>query len=468
MWDLEQYSEKTALLLEKKIITYKDLLQEEERIASIIGHRSLIFLLCMNTLASVAGYLACLNHEIVPVLLDSNLDTHLLQNLIRRYRPEYLWLPEKKAEAYSLYNKILDMDGYVLLATCEEKPFLLNDDLAVLMTTSGSTGSPKLVRLSYKNILANTKSIVEYLDIDSRDRGITNLPMHYVYGLSIINTHFFAGASLVLTDKTLFQKEFWQLVREYGVTNMGGVPYMYEMLNRLRFFRMDLPVLRTLTQAGGKLDAELHRQFAEYAKQHGKKFVVMYGAAEATARMGWLPPGDSLRKCGSMGRAIPGGRFELVDEGGSIITEPDQVGEIIYYGANVSMGYALSGKDLCKGDERQGRLATGDLARVDEDGVYTIVGRKKRFLKIFGKRTNLEEVEHILRQKFGIIELACAGRDDKLYVFLAEAQNADGIIPYLSAKLNLHPSAFAVMVIATIPKNAAGKTIYRELEQYYD
>lgn len=466
--DLERYLGKSALFAGKKIITYKDLLQEEERIADMIGQRSLLFLLCSNTSASIAGYLACLNHAIVPVMLDSSLDFELMQNLICIYRPEYLWMPEKKADDYPFYDEILHMDGYVLLATSEENPFSLHDNLALLMTTSGSTGSPKLVRLSYENILANTKSIIDYLDMDSRERGITNLPMHYVYGLSIINTHLLAGGSLVVTDKSLFQKEFWQLVREHEVTNLGGVPYTYEMLNRLRFFRMDLPALRTLTQAGGKLDPELHRKFAEYAEQQGKKFVVMYGAAEATARMGWLPTEDSLRKCGSMGQAIPGGRFELVYEDGRVITETNQIGELVYYGPNVSMGYALSGEDLCKGDERQGRLATGDLARVDADGIYTIVGRKKRFLKIFGKRTNLQEVEHILRQKFGITELACAGQDDKMYVFLSEKQHEDEVIPYLSEKLGLHSSAFAVRIIAEIPKNAAGKTIYRELEQYYD
>ena len=468
LWDLEQYSGKSALLAEKKIITYKELLQEGGRIADMIGQRSLVIFLCTNTSASIAGYLACLNHHVVPVMLDSNLDFELLQKLIRLYRPKYLWLPEKKAEDYPFYEELLHMDGYVLLATCEENPFPLHENLALLMTTSGSTGSPKLVRLSYENILANTKSIIEYLGIDEEERSITNLPMHYVYGLSIINTHLFAGASLVVTDKTLFQKEFWQLFKKYEVTNMGGVPYTYEMLNRLRFFRMELPALQTLTQAGGKLDPELHRKFAEYAEQQGKKFVVMYGAAEATARMGYLPAEESLRKCGSMGKAIPGGRFELVDEDGSVITEPARVGELIYYGANVSMGYALSGEDLCKGDEHRGRLATGDLARFDEDGIYTIVGRKKRFLKIFGKRTNLQEVEHILRQQFDLMELACAGRDDHLVIFLTGQLHANEVIPYLSEKLSLHPSAFAVKVIPEIPKNAAGKTIYRELEKYYE
>ncbi len=292
--------------------------------------------------------------------------------------------------------------------------------------------------------------------------------MHYVFGLSIINTHLVAGASIVVTDKTLFQKEFWQLMKEKQVTSLSGVPYTFEMLQRLRFFRMDLPCLKTITQAGGKIDPELHKKFAEYAEKNGKNFVVMYGAAEATARMGYLPSIDSLRKCGSMGIAIPKGRFELVDEQGSIINDADSVGELIYYGDNVMMGYAVCGEDLSKGNEMNGRLATGDLARRDSDGFYTIVGRKKRFLKMFGKRTNLQEVEHILRQHFDLDEVACGGIDNKLHVFIVNESLRDEIVPYLSHKLGLHSSAFIVKYLAELPKNTAGKILYRELEQYYD
>ena len=271
-----------------------------------------------------------------------------------------------------------------------------------------------------------------------------------------------------MTEKTLFDRSFWQLMREKEVTNLSGVPYTYAMLKRLRFFRMDLPALRTLTQAGGKLDPELHSEFAAYADAHGKKFVVMYGAAEATARMGYLPPQYALEKVGAMGIAIPGGRFALVDEAGAEITAADTVGELVYYGANVTLGYAESGADLARGDERHGRYETGDLAQRDADGYYTIVGRKRRFLKMFGKRTNLQEVEHILRQHFGEIELACAGIDDNLYIFVTQEVLVPKIVPFLSAKLGLHHTAFTVKYIAEIPKNASGKTVYRELEQYYD
>jgi AMP-dependent synthetase/ligase len=231
---------------------------------------------------------------------------------------------------------------------------------------------------------------------------------------------------------------------------------------------MEIPSLRTLTQAGGKLDPELHAEFASYAERTNKRFVVMYGAAEATARMGYLPPEDAIRKTGAMGIAIPGGRFSLVDEDGAEIETADTVGELVYYGANVTLGYAMCGADLARGDERNGRYETGDLARRDEDGYYSIVGRKRRFLKLFGKRTNLEEVEHILRQQFGEIDVACTGVDDRLYIFVTQEELVAEIVPFLSAKLGFHHSAFTAKWIENIPKNSSGKTIYIELEQYYD
>ena len=467
-FDLKSFGEMSALFMDNEVWDYSRLFDVSEKIAGTMPPRSLVFLLCRNTPASIAAYVGFINHGIVPVMIDAALDEDLLAALIAAYRPGYAWIPVERMAEFRGGREILRQEEYVLLDLLEENSFPLHAELALLMTTSGSTGSPKLVRQSYDNLRANTESIVNYLDIHEDERGVTNLPLHYVYGLSILNTHLAAGASVVVTERTLFDRAFWQIVREHGVTNLGGVPYTYAMLKRLRFFRMELPALRTLTQAGGKLDPELHREFAEFAHTHGKRFVVMYGAAEATARMGYLPAADAIRKTGAMGIAIPGGRFELVDEAGEEIRASDTVGELVYYGANVTLGYAMSGADLARGDERGGRYETGDLARRDADGYYTVVGRKRRFLKLFGKRTNLQEVEHILRQHFGEIEVACAGVDDHLYVFVTQEHLASEIVPFLSAKLGLHHSAFTAKCIPCIPKNASGKTVYRELEQYYD
>ena len=468
LWDFSAFANNTALLSDVCAVTYQELGEEAERISACAAPRSLVFLLARNSPAAIAGYVGFVQNGIVPVMIDAALDAGLLTALRAAYRPGYAWVPAECAGVFGTAREILRKDEYVLLDLEEKSPFPLHDDLALLMTTSGSTGSPKLVRQSYENLKANTASIVEYLHLDAAERAVTNLPLHYVYGLSILNTHLAVGASVVVTEKTLFDRSFWQLMRDKEVTSFSGVPYTYAMLKRLRFFRMDLPALRILTQAGGKLDPELHSEFAAYADAHGKKFVVMYGAAEATARMGYLPPQDTLEKVGAMGVAIPGGRFALVDEAGAEITTADTVGELIYYGANVTLGYAESGADLARGDERHGRYETGDLARRDAEGYYTVVGRKRRFLKMFGKRTNLQEVEHILRQQFGDIEVACAGVDDHLYIFVTQETLAFEVVPFLSAKLGLHHTAFAAKCIAEIPKNAAGKTVYRELEQYYD
>ena len=467
-WNLSAFERRVALVSEQGRMTYGDLSKAAEQIAAFLRPRTLVFLLSRNSPAAVVGYVGFLQYGIVPVMIDAELDAELLAELHMAYRPRYAWLPAERAAEFATGREILCFEEYVLLDLQEEDLFPLHDDLALLMTTSGSTGSPKLVRQSYENLRANTESIVEYLHIDGAARAVTSLPLHYVYGLSIINTHLAVGASVVVTERTLFDRAFWTLVREHGVTSLSGVPYTYAMLKRLRFFHMELPALRMLTQAGGKLDPELHAEFAAFAARAGKSFVVMYGAAEATARMGYLPAKDAIRKTGAMGIAIPGGRFELRDENGAEITAVDTVGELVYYGANVALGYAMSGADLSRGDERGGRYETGDLAQRDVDGFYTVVGRKRRFLKLFGKRTNLQEVEHILCQHFGDIEVACAGVDDHLYIFVTQEDIAVDIVTFVSAKLGLHRSAFTAKCIAEIPRNSSGKTVYRALEQYYD
>lgn len=467
MWDFAAYGNRLALLSDQGSMTYCELEERAGKIAAALPSRVLVFALCQNSPAMVAGYCAFLSHGVVPVMIDAELDAGLLAELVRRYHPSYAWLPAEREALFPDGRELLRMEEYVLLDLAERVPFPLHPSLALLMTTSGSTGSPKLVRQSYENLRANTEAIVEYLSITSEERAITSLPLFYVYGLSILNTHLAAGASVVVTRESVFSRGFWQLMREQAVTSLGGVPYTYAMLKRLRFSRMELPALKTLTQAGGKLDAELHAAFAQDCAAKGRRFFVMYGAAEATARMGYLPAELAVSHVGAMGRAIPGGRFALAGEDGAEVTQAGTPGELVYYGANVALGYAECGEDLVRGDDWHGRYATGDVAVRAADGIYTIVGRKKRFLKMFGKRTNLEEVEHLLRQRFGG-EFACGGTDDHLYVFLTEEAVLPQVVPYLSAKLGLHPSAFAPRRLTAIPKNAAGKTLYRELEQYYD
>lgn len=467
IWDLGNYKGKTALLDEfGKSMDYDVLNLEAYALAEKIGHRCLVFELCRNEIGSVLGYTAFVNNGIVPVMVNSHQEEALLENLLRTYSPEYLWMPKDMIGQFHSMSVEHEAYDYVLLKTGYEKQYPLFEELALLVTTSGSTGSPKLVRQSYTNLLDNAVSISEYLRLDDTERPITTLPMNYVYGLSIINSHFLVGATLLLTDKGFMQKEFWQFFKEAEATSFGGVPYTYEMLDKLRFYRMKLPSLRTMTQAGGKIIPELHEKFAAYAAEQGKNFVVMYGAAEATSRMGYLPPERAVEKKGSMGIPIPGGVFHLIGADGQEVTEPYTTGELVYEGKNVTLGYAECGEELILGDERHGRLETGDMAQFDEDGFYYIVGRKKRFLKIYGNRVNLDEIDRLIKGEFGI-EAASGGVDDHMYIFVTEEKNAEPVRDFVINKTKLNPAAFKMVVIDEIPKNDSGKTLYKELARYY-
>ena len=468
IWNLGIHGGRTALIEESGArMTYAELETEAGALAEAVGHRCLAFILCRNAIGSVLGYTAFLNHGIVPVMVSSHMDEALLGNLLETYRPEFLWVPEDREGQFPGTEKAYAAHGYALLKTGYAEHYPLYEKLALLITTSGSTGSPKLVRQSYTNILDNAQSIAEYLKLDETERPITTLPMNYVYGLSIINSHFLAGAPILLTDKGLMQKEFWAFFREAQATSFGGVPYTYEMLFKLRFFRMDLPSLRTVTQAGGKITPELHEKFAAWAAETGRNFVVMYGAAEATSRMGYLPPEKAVEKKGSMGIPIPGGKFTLVGADGQEIAEPFTTGELVYEGKNVTLGYAERGEDLVLGDERHGRLETGDMAQFDEDGYYYIVGRKKRFLKIYGNRVNLDEIDRMVKTEFGI-EMASAGKDDHLYLFVTDPAKAEPVREFVIAKTKLNPAAFKAVTLEAIPKNEAGKTLYSELAKFYE
>lgn len=453
--DLAKYQDSIALLEDNRQIRYAELAAEVSMIAEQIPERALLFLVCKNTYAAVAGYLAFLQKKAVPVLLSHTIDKELYQNLEAVYQPQYIWCPNDFASDEGVF----EFEGYKLISTGTEEPEM-ERQLAIMLTTSGSTGSPKFVRQTYENIQSNTQAIVDYLGIVPSDRAITTLPMNYTYGLSIVQSHLMAGSTLILTEMTFFDRGFWNLFRESGATTFGAVPYTYQMLDKLRFLRMDLPSLRYITQAGGRLGEELHRKFGEGMREQGKKLIVMYGATEATARMSYVPADHTVEKAGSIGVPIPGGRFELVDVDGTVIEEPDKVGELIYYGPNVTLGYAQCREDLAKSDENKGRLETGDMATRDEDGYYFVVGRKKRFLKIFGNRVNLVEVEDLFSKEG--YETACVGTDDHMIIYTT-SEDLDRIENYISSKTGLNKTAFKAVHISEIPHNESGKVLYSEL-----
>jgi hypothetical protein len=325
----------------------------------------------------------------------------------------------------------------------------LHPELALLLSTSGSTGSPKLVRLSAAGIDANAHAIASYLGLTADDRAITTLPLQYCYGLSVITSHLTVGASIVCSDASVVDPCFWTAVDRQGVTNLAGVPHTFELLERSGFSERRHPSLRFLTQAGGRLAPEQVRRFARLGGQRGFELFVMYGQTEATARMAYLPPALAERHPDAVGVAVPGGAFRL----DPIESGDDGEGELVYTGPNVMLGYAENRDDLALGrvvDE----LRTGDIARID-DGLVRIVGRAREILKVFGLRIDLRRVRTLLAARG--IDATCAGDDDGLAIAVHDRTPLAHVRATLADIVDLPPSAVAVAPIAGVPRLPNGK-----------
>ena len=435
-------------------LTYGEICDFTVEFAQHLPYRSLIFILSENRIGSLLGYTASLSNRIVPLILSAATEESLYAHLLEVYKPEYLWMPNHIAERKGL-EPIFSAWDYSLVKTgCSTVPMF--EDLSLLLPTSGSTGSPKLVRHSYRNIEANADNVRRLFELNGTERAMAILPMHYTMGLSVIASHLLAGSTLLLSGRSLLDKGFWSMLKE--ATSFTGVPYSYEILTKMRFTRMDLPNLKVITQGGGKLTEEMFKMLAQYAHDKGKKFIATYGQSECTARMAYLPAKLALEKTCSIGFAEPGGQLSIVDENGNETFKGEAQGEMVYRGENVTLGYANSQEDLLKGDENHGVMHTGDLARRDADGCYFIVGRLKRFLKIYGLRIGLDEVESMVKTEYHT-DCYCKGNDEKLIVLVTDAKLKDILPTFIEEKTHLFHQRIEVQVVKEILRNEAGKVI---------
>ena len=433
-----------------KVITYGELQYKVDQFKGKIFSykKSLGLILCENSIDTVIVYLAALQKEDAVILVDQAMNESLLKKIVDVYSPHWIY-SHQPIGGISKYVKNADN----LYFAKDQTGIKIYNNTAVLLATSGTTGSVKFVRLSYENLQSNAVSIAKYLELHEGERPILTLPMQYSYGLSVINSHLEVGACLLMTNDSILSKSFWEFFKSGEATSFAGVPYTYEMLKRLRFERMDLPSLKAFTQAGGRLSKELVAHFHGVAKEKRQRFFVMYGQTEATARMSYVPTELLHEKLGSIGISIPDGEL-FVDE---------KTTELIYKGQNVMLGYADNKDDLQKGDECNGVLHTGDLATVDGDGYFSIIGRKKRFIKLFGLRISLDEVERALEQQFSI-SVACTGNDEALIVAIED----DGLVLMIKEKLTshygLHHRAFKIKVVEQIPRLGNGKINYEVIK----
>ena len=455
---LGQFSDSTALFPgNNEQLSYSDLDAKVTAFAGVFPtEKQLVFILSETNVQTIVAYLATLPAGQVAVLLNAGIEASAFDSLLQQYQPE--WIFERVQTCHSYEYK---ENGHGLRRTHAQHHSIIHPDVALLLSTSGTTGSSKMVKLTKENLYHNATSIVEYLAIDKNERAISSLPLHYSYGLSVLNSHLAVGASIVLTDTSMMSRDFWNVLKEYKVTSFAGVPYHYEMLLRLKFFDMDLPDLKTLTQAGGRLSSKFISKFADHAAAAGLRFFVMYGQTEASPRISYVPADGLADNPESIGVAIPGGKLWLQDSHGNVIEKDDEEGELVYEGPNVMMGYATCRDDLALGDQLHNILPTGDLAKRSANGYFSISGRLKRIIKIFGNRVNLDEVESLLRNKG--YDALCGGEDNHLWVALTDQIVADDAKKYVTSALGVHHSAIQTLIVERFSTTASGKIDYQKI-----
>lgn len=421
--------------------------------------KQLVFLYCKKQVHSVGMYFSLLKVNVAIVLLNEELDVNLKLALEQNYQPQIIIdITRKSIKGYREKTVKSLVDTTEIFVSEKELELNINDNIKLMLSTSGTTGSPKFVKLSEINAYENAVSISDYLPIISDDVTPLNLPIYYSYGLSVLHSNALKGGTIICNTDDVLSKGFWKQFNEYGFTSIAGVPFVYEMLDRIGFRKKQYPSLRYISQAGGNLNQKTKQKFLEYAKLNGIDFYVMYGQTEATARISYVNPKDLENKITSIGKPILNGELSINSE----------TQELLYQGPNVFGGYATKSGDLSIWENIE-QLHTGDLALKDEEGFYFITGRMKRFIKVFGNRVNLDELERFLKRKTDETNFACIGVKDKNVVIFTDKEiDFNGIKKITSEELKIHSSVLKHKVINEFPLTSNGKINYKALEKSYE
>jgi long-chain acyl-CoA synthetase len=419
-----------------------------------------------RTLTGVVAYLAALASGHAVMLVEDG-STDLWADLIAAYQPELLVTPPGSdlAQLAERTGFRAPAGGTLPAWRQADGPGpadAIHPDLAMLIRTSGSLGRPKTVRLSFGNLRANAVAIGEALSIRPADRALTSLPLDFSYGLSILNSHLAAGAATGLTCAAPSSEEFWWCADQMRATCVGAVPVTYQFLRASHWEPRDHPSLRRLLHSGGALDTTSLQYFARLMRRAGGDLVTMYGQTEATARIAYLPPELLAERLGSVGVAVPGGLIQIQRADGTAAGD-GEVGEVVYEGPSVMMGYALARADLGAGDSQRGVLHTGDLGSLREGFLY-LVGRADRQVKVLGRRVDLEQVELLLASR-GVTAAVTADTGERLLVVVESAAQRHAAVQCraIAARLGVSRAAMTVVGMGAIPRSSRGKIDYPAL-----
>jgi len=445
-------------------LSYKEVLTQTDKIKKKIKKRSLILIISENSIGSLLAYIFCIINDQVAIIIDSKTSKQNIIKIFKNYQPNFVFLSNKKKNIFKkiCLEKYIFFDQ-ILMKNKKITKKKLNKNLSLLLSTSGSMGSIKFVKLSKTNLKHNTNSIIDYLKISDKDCSITNLPTSYSYMLSIINTHLEVGASIVISKYSLIEKNFWKIFKNNKITSFNGVPYSYEILLRIGLKKLKIDTLRYLTHAGGKIENNRLSKIIKFCKKNNLKFFSMYGQTEASPRISYLEPEFSKKKIGSIGRGIPGNKIYIVNNSGEKILKPNVEGEIICEGKNVFMGYSKNCDDLETPNKENYKLKTGDLGFFDKDGFFYVTSRINKIAKIFGNRIDLGALENLMSLKG--YKTACLSNNNKIFIFIEKKYNKKILINVISKITNLNVSSFELIKLKYFPRTSNNKISYNDLKK---
>lgn len=415
------YQLEKNFLAGREEISYRDLYSSSVHLAEwinkTVGTGKHIVLLSVNSLFFIRIYLAIIKSGNICIPLDPGIEKENYRYIHDLTEPRMIFMTrevEKRLELNSELSWFPDTIPVTPVTFIPETPLgeFDRERCAEIIFTSGSTGKPKGVMISHKNLVANTSSIVDYLQLTPNDRMLVVLPFYYCYGLSLLHTHLRVGGSIIFNNSFIFLGGVLKSLIDYKCTGFAGVPSHFQILLRKSdsFKQTKFPDLKYVTQAGGKLAPIFIDEFREAHPE--VRFIVMYGQTEATARLSWLPPEVYERRKGSMGKGIPGVELRVVNETGEQI-KPGETGEVIASGDNIMMGY-FDDEEGTKNAIRDGWLYTGDLGTVDEDGYIYLTARSKEIIKVRGKRISPKEIEAVILALPEVIDCTIEGVEDEI------------------------------------------------------
>ncbi len=438
---LKIHKNNPCLITQNYSVTYSELIEIIEEYTCSLMKPQLVLLLFSQDKYCIALYLYCLIYNIPIMLLDKHAALDEIEEISKRFGVSHI---AGSNITDNRYETCFSKTNFRILKSSYYGNISINPKIALMISTSGTLSGTKFVKLTLDNLICNTQQILDYLPINAESIAAPPPPLSYVYGLSVLNTHLARGGAVALNDESFLSRGYWDFFSSVPFTNINGVPYFYDIMKRFNGFNLLKCPPQFLTQAGGRLNEETR----DYILSNigNSQFFIMYGQAEATARMTYLLPNKLLTKKGSVGQAVKGGTISIKN------------GEVVYKGENVFNGYAQNAEDL-KEIEKIDELHTGDEGYIDEDNFLFLTGRKARFVKILGKRVSLDACENILG-KLGY-ECAITQQNEIVHVYIVGEVERRKIAQLLHIPFSL----CVLHSVPALPRNNNGKIHYAKLLQ---